>query len=88
MRAVANCARYTVNALSAMSWPALAASCVVLALAMTIVPMALGLFIIFMAVKLVVGAASERAERGPATPYKPVEPVAPGSDKDSDSKGE
>jgi hypothetical protein len=49
-------ARYTMGAVVRMSWPALLACCVTLALAITVLPLALFLFIAFMLVKLIVGA--------------------------------
>ena len=88
VRSVSNCARVAVRAISTLTWPALAVACVIIALAMTLVPLALGLFILFMAVKLIAGGASRRAERGAATPYQPVEPRKNGDIKDDDIKGE
>jgi hypothetical protein len=44
-----------VRAVATMSWPGLMASCLALALAITIMPLALFLFIVFMAVKLAAG---------------------------------
>ncbi|UUZ50396.1 hypothetical protein LP420_11220 [Massilia sp. B-10] len=41
-----------------------------LAFAMTIIPLALFLFVMFMVIKFVVTAFDNRARRGPATPYK------------------
>ena len=69
MRAI----RYCTNAITEMSWPGLAVTCVLLAVAITVVPLALTLFIMFMIVKLAYGAVRERAARGKATPYKPVD---------------
>ncbi|UUZ55875.1 hypothetical protein LP419_10620 [Massilia sp. H-1] len=56
-------------------WPpcrglAIAVCCVLLAFAMTIIPLALFLFVMFMVIKFVVTAFDNRARRGPATPYK------------------
>jgi hypothetical protein len=70
--ALLKAAKYAVAAISTMSWPTLLLSAVGLALLLTIVPLVLTLFVVFMAVKLVNGYLSERAARGPATPYTPV----------------
>lgn len=45
--------RHGMRTLSRMSWPALLASCVMLALLLTILPLALTLFVIFLLLKLV-----------------------------------
>lgn len=55
-RAFAQAVRYGVRAVAAMSWPQLMATCVGLALVITIVPLAICLFIVFMIVKLAVAA--------------------------------
>ncbi|WP_426195593.1 hypothetical protein [Massilia sp. DWR3-1-1] len=56
VRATMQAARSLGRAIGAMAWPQLLATCVVLALLITIVPLALTLFIAFMLVKLVVAA--------------------------------
>ena len=68
-RAIGRAARTGSAAIATMSWPALAVSCVLLAFALTIVPMALFLFVMFMAIKLIFTAFARRAERGVPTPY-------------------
>lgn len=83
-RAIARSVKYAVGAISTMSWPALAITSIMLALIVTIVPLVVGLFLVFMAIKLVFGCVTERATRGPATPHRDV-PVATPSD---DIKGE
>jgi hypothetical protein len=55
-QAFAKVARHGARMLARMSWPALLGCCVLMALAITIVPLALLLFIVFMAIKLIVGA--------------------------------
>ncbi len=55
-QAFAKAVRYALGALATMSWPALMASAIALALAISIVPLALTLFVIFMLVKLIIGA--------------------------------
>lgn len=69
-RAIAKAARYGAAAIATMSWPALAVCCIMLALAMTIVPLALFLFVMFMAIKLIFSVIADRAQRGVPTPYK------------------
>lgn len=62
--------RRLVRAIGAMAWPQLLATCVLLAILITIVPLALTLFIAFMLVKLVVAALvlQTRRLRGQARP--------------------
>jgi membrane protein implicated in regulation of membrane protease activity len=55
-RDVVRACRRGADAIAAMPWPGVLACCVVLALLVSILPLALFLFIVFMAVKLVVGA--------------------------------
>ena len=69
-RAIAKAARTGSAAIATMSWPALAVCCVMLAFAITIVPMALFLFVMFMAIKLIFTSFDKRAQRGVATPYQ------------------
>ncbi|HEY0061577.1 MAG TPA: hypothetical protein VGC21_05630 [Telluria sp.] len=69
-RAIAKAARSGAAAVATMSWPAIAVCCVLLAFALTIIPLALFLFVMFMVIKFVVTAFDKRATRGPATPYR------------------
>lgn len=69
-RAFGALARRAGRTIAAMSWPALAVTCVALALALTIVPLALFLFVVFMIVKLALGAIVVNTRRGKATPYR------------------
>jgi ABC-type transport system involved in cytochrome bd biosynthesis fused ATPase/permease subunit len=55
--------RRFLRAIATMSWPQLAATCVLLAIALTIVPLALTLFVIFMCIKLVIGSMLLHARR-------------------------
>lgn len=55
-RALAQALRRGSRIIATMSWPQLAATCVALALLITIVPVAICLFIAFMAIKLAVAA--------------------------------
>lgn len=67
-RASVHAAKVALAAIAAMPWPLLLASCVLLALVLTILPLAFALFLGFMLVKLVVVAiavqARARRERG------------------------
>ncbi|WP_296946406.1 hypothetical protein [uncultured Massilia sp.] len=55
-RDIVRACRRGADAIAAMPWPAVLACCIGLALLVTILPLALCLFVLFMAVKLVVGA--------------------------------
>ena len=55
-RDIVRACRRGVDAIVAMPWPAMLACCIGLALLISILPLALFLFIMFMAVKLVIGA--------------------------------
>jgi hypothetical protein len=55
-RAFAQAFRYGARAIATMSLPQMVASCIALALMITIVPLAICLFIFFMIVKLAVAA--------------------------------
>jgi hypothetical protein len=55
-RGFAQALRYGVRAIATMSWPQMIASCIALALMITILPLAICLFIFFMIVKLAVAA--------------------------------
>jgi hypothetical protein len=55
-RAFAKAAHYGARAIATMSWPQMIATCIALALIITIVPLAVCLFIFFMIVKLAVAA--------------------------------
>jgi hypothetical protein len=55
-RAMAQALRRGARIVAAMSWPQMLATCVALALVITIVPLAICLFIGFMAIKLAVAA--------------------------------
>ncbi|GGB89251.1 hypothetical protein [Pseudoduganella buxea] len=65
--AVLSVGRHAVRRLGRMSWPALLALCVMLALLLTILPLALTLFVIFLLAKLVIGAFG--------TPHAPRRPL-------------
>ena len=54
--ALCRAVRYASNAIATMSWPALLLTAVLMAFAISLVPLALTLFVLFMLVKLVVGA--------------------------------
>lgn len=54
--AVVSIVRHGMRRLERMSWPALLALCVMLAILLTILPLALTLFVVFLLAKLVIGA--------------------------------
>ena len=56
-------ARHAMRRLDRMSWPALLAACVMLALLITVLPLALTLFVLFLLVKLVAGALGGQRHR-------------------------
>ena len=76
-RAVARSVKYAVGAIAAMSWPVLLLTSIALALLITLVPLIVGLFLVFMAIKLIFSGSARRAVRGPATPHRPVDDVKP-----------
>lgn len=66
LRASMQAARRLVRTIGAMAWPQLLATCLLLSVVITIVPLALTLFVAFMLVKLVVAAIvlQTRRQRG------------------------
>ena len=62
-RASVHAARVLLATIAAMPWPQLLASCVLLALVLTILPLAFTLFVVFMLVKLVVAAIVVQSRR-------------------------
>ena len=69
-RAMMKAARYAADAVTAMSWPAMAATCLLVAFAITILPLALFLFVAFMLIKVISASIAERRTRGAPTPYR------------------
>ena len=63
-RAFAQAFRYGVRAIATMSAPQMVATCIGLALLLTILPLAVCLFIVFMIVKLAVAAIVINTRRG------------------------
>ena len=63
-RAIGRAATTGAAAVSTLSWPALAVMCVMLALAITIVPLALFVYVMFMAIKLIFSVIADRSQRG------------------------
>ena len=71
--ALCRAVRYASNAIATMSWPALLLTAVLMAFAISLVPLALTLFLVFMAIKLVVGGiviGTRRNRRDEPTEYK------------------
>jgi hypothetical protein len=54
--ALCRAVRYAANAIATMSWPALLITAVLMAFAISLLPLALTLFVLFMLIKLVAGA--------------------------------
>jgi hypothetical protein len=70
--ALCRAVRYASNAIATMSWPALLITAVLMAFAISIVPLAITLFIVFMLVKLVVGGiviGTRRSRRNSTNPH-------------------
>ena len=63
--ALVRAVRYGANAIATMSWPALMLTAVLMAFAISLVPLALTLFLVFMLIKLVVAGlvVATRRER-------------------------
>lgn len=66
--ALCRAVRYASNAIATMSWPALLLTAVLMAFAISLVPLALTLFVLFMLVKLVVGAFGTGKRRNDIDP--------------------
>jgi hypothetical protein len=62
--------RRVLRAIAVMPWPAILVCCIALALVISILPLALFLFILFMAVKVVIGAFVIDSRRTAAPDYK------------------
>jgi fatty acid desaturase len=65
---VAACRR-AVRAIAVMPWPAMLACCIALAFVISILPLALFLFVLFMGIKVVVGAFVVDHRRAHREPY-------------------
>lgn len=73
--AASHVTRYVMRTLSRMSWPALLASCVMLAILLTILPLALTLFAVFLLAKIAIALVAGyqyNKRRGKATPHKDI----------------
>ena len=66
---IANACRRAVRAIAVMPWPAMLACCIALAFVISILPLALFLFVLFMGVKVVVGAFVVDHRRAQREPY-------------------
>ena len=55
-RDVVDTCRRAVRAIAVMPWPAMLACCVALAFVISVLPLALFLFVLFMGIKVVIGA--------------------------------
>jgi hypothetical protein len=73
--AASHVGRYCMRTLSRMSWPALLASCVMLAILLTILPLALTLFAVFLLAKIAIALVAGyqyNKRRGKVTPHKDI----------------
>jgi hypothetical protein len=80
-RALTRAMRMSFRALATMSWPTLFVVCILLAMAISIVPLVLVLFLIFSGIKLILASFVLEKRKGRATPYRDVEPEAPAEAK-------
>lgn len=55
-RDIVDACRRTVRAIAVMPWPAMLACCIALAFVISILPLALFLFVLFMGIKVIIGA--------------------------------
>ena len=55
-RDIVDACRRAVRAIAVMPWPAMLACCIALAFVISILPLALFLFVLFMGIKVIVGA--------------------------------
>ena len=69
---IARASRRIGRAIAVMSWPAILVCCIGLAFVISILPLALVLFVLFMGVKIVVGAFVIDSRRGPTITPTPT----------------
>jgi fatty acid desaturase len=55
-RDIVDACRRAVRAIAVMPWPALLACCIALAFVISVLPLALFLFVLFMGIKVIIGA--------------------------------
>ena len=55
-RDIVDACRRAVRAIAAMPWPAMLACCIALAFVISVLPLALFLFVLFMGIKVIIGA--------------------------------
>jgi fatty acid desaturase len=55
-RDIVDACRRAVRAIAVMPWPAMLACCIALAFVISVLPLALFLFVLFMAIKVIIGA--------------------------------
>ncbi len=72
-RSLTRAMRMSLRALATMPWPALLVTCILLAMAITVVPLVLFLFVVFTCLKLIVASFVIEKRRGQATPYRDVD---------------
>lgn len=72
-RALTRAMRMSLRALATMPWPTLMVTCILMAMALTVIPLVLTLFVIFSCLKLVIASFVLEKRRGKATPYRDVD---------------
>jgi fatty acid desaturase len=68
-RDIVDACRRAVRAIAVMPWPAMLACCIALAFVISILPLALFLFVLFMGIKVVIGAFVVDHRRTHREPY-------------------
>lgn len=86
-RALTRAMRMSLRALATMSWPTLLVVCILMAMAISLIPLVLVLFLLFTGIKLILASFVLEKRKGRATPYREVDPETP-AQAPTDSKGE
>jgi hypothetical protein len=68
-RDIVDACRRTVRAIAVMPWPAMLACCIALAFVLNVLPLALCLFVLFMGIKVIIGAFVVDRRRTHRDPY-------------------
>jgi hypothetical protein len=68
-RDIVDACRRAVRAIAVMPWPAMLACCIALAFVLSVLPLALCLFVLFMGIKVIVGAFVVDRRRTHRDPY-------------------
>ena len=68
-RDIVDACRRAVRAIAVMPWPAMLACCIALAFVLSVLPLALCLFVLFMGIKVIIGAFVVDRRRTHRDPY-------------------